>query len=500
MFHHRYLHFAQTAARVVAVIALLGAAGAPAQQTAQSQIQPPAPVLARNPVIWADVPDLAMIRVDDTYYMSSTTAHMNPGVPIMKSKDLVNWQLVGYAYDTLVDNEAARLENGKSAYSAGSWASSLRFHNGTYYLSTFSSTSGKTHVYRTKDIERGPWVASEFSPMLHDHSLFFDNDGRVYMVYGGGDIRIIELAADATVIKPGGLNQVIIPNASLVSGPNVGLRAEGSQMLRVGGKYYISNITWPRGGMRTQILHRADSISGPYEGRVVLQDAGVAQGSFIDTPRGDWYAYLFQDHGAVGRVPFMVPVKWENGWPVLGDNGKLPSALNIPAGKSGVMGGASGIVASDEFNRRPGQRALPLAWQWNHNPDNANWSLSQRRGFLRLTTSRVDADLAIARNTLTQRTFGPVCSGTVAIDVGRMKDGDFAGLSLLQKKYGFVGIKMVGKAKSLVMVRDETNVPVEMQSVPLNRERVFLKVECDFRNRTDKAYFSTAWMAKRGCL
>ncbi len=452
-------------------------------------MKPPAPGLARNPVMWADVPDLAMIRVGDTYYMSSTTAHMNPGVPIMKSKDLVNWQLVGYAYDILVDNEAARLENGKSAYSAGSWASSLRFHNGTYYLSTFSSTSGKTHIYRTKDIERGPWIASQFSPMLHDHSLFFEDDGRVFMVYGGGDIRIIELTFDLTGIKPGGLDQVIIPNASLVAGPNVGLNAEGSQMLKVNGKYYISNITWPRGGMRTQILHRADSLTGPYEGRVVLQDAGVAQGSFIDTPRGDWYAYLFQDHGAVGRVPFMVPVKWQDGWPVLGDGGKAPLSLNIPAGKNSFMGGAFGIVASDEFNRRRGERALPLAWQWNHNPDNTNWSLSQRPGFLRLTTGRLDADLAFARNTLTQRTFGPTCSGTVAIDVRRMKNGDFAGLSLLQKKYGLVGVKMEGQTKSLVMVSAEGDAPVEVQSVPLTRDKVFLKAECDFRDKTDKATF-----------
>jgi beta-xylosidase len=263
-------------------------------------------------------------------------------------------------------------------------------------------------------------------------------------------------------------------------------------MLKVNGKYYISNITWPPGKVRTQILHRADSITGPYEGRVVLQDQGVAQGSFIDTPNGDWYAYLFQDHGAVGRAPFIVPVKWQDGWPVLGDNGKVAMTLNIPAGKNRVMGGASGIVASDEFDRRPGQRALPLAWQWNHNPDDAHWSLSQRPGFLRLTTGRVDADLAVARNTLTQRTFGPVCSATVAIDVSRMKDGDFAGLSLLQKKYGFVGVKMEGQTKSLVMVSAESDAPVEVQSVPLTRNTVFLKAECDFRNRTDKVYFFTS--------
>ncbi len=128
---------------------------------------------AHNPVIYADVPDMAMIRVGDTYYMSSTTMHMSPGVPIMKSKDLVNWQLVSYCYDTLVSNDEMNLENGKSAYGRGSWASSIRYHNSTYYVTTFASTSGKTHIYATKNIEIGPWKAVSFRPSLHDHSLFF---------------------------------------------------------------------------------------------------------------------------------------------------------------------------------------------------------------------------------------------------------------------------------------------------------------------------------------
>ena len=166
---------------------------------------------ARNPIIWADVPDLAAIRVGDTYYMSSTTMHLSPGLPIMKSKDLVNWQMLNYAYNTLGDNEALTLQNGKSAYGAGSWASSLRYHNGTFYVTTFSSTTGKTHVYRTKEIEKGPWVENSFRPALHDHTLFFDDDGRVYMIYGGGNLRLVELTADVTGIKPGGVDQVIIP-------------------------------------------------------------------------------------------------------------------------------------------------------------------------------------------------------------------------------------------------------------------------------------------------
>ena len=120
--------------------------------------------LAHNPMIWADVPDMSMIRVGDTYYMSSTTMHMSPGVPIMKSKDLVNWDLVGYAYDRLVDNDAMDLDNGQNAYGKGSWASSLRFHNGVFYATTFSATTGRTHIYTTRDPARGPWKATSFAP------------------------------------------------------------------------------------------------------------------------------------------------------------------------------------------------------------------------------------------------------------------------------------------------------------------------------------------------
>src|SRR5687767_752337 len=120
-----------------------------------SLIMPSQAQTATNPIIFADVPDLSMIRVGDTYYMSSTTMHMSPGVPIMKSKDLVNWKLINYAYDTLTNNDEINLQNGKVTYGRGSWASCIRYHKGTYYVSTFSATSGKTHVYTTKNIEKG---------------------------------------------------------------------------------------------------------------------------------------------------------------------------------------------------------------------------------------------------------------------------------------------------------------------------------------------------------
>jgi beta-xylosidase len=440
---------------------------------------------AQNPIIFADVPDMAMIRVGDTYYMSSTTMHMSPGLPIMKSTDLVNWQLVSYAYDTLANVAELTLGQGKNAYGKGSWASSLRFHKGTYYATTFAQTTNRTYVYTTKDIEKGPWQVAAFQPSYHDHTLFFDDDGRVYLIYGSGQIRLIELKDDASGVKPGATEQIIIENASTPSGTSGGLPAEGSQLFKVNGTYYLFNITWPQGGMRTVVIHRANRITGPYEGRVALQDLGVAQGGLIDTPDGKWFAYLFRDFGAVGRIPYLVPVKWEAGWPVLGVDGKVPETLALPPGKGIVPG----IIASDEFTRSKGEAHLPLVWQWNHQPDNQHWSVTDRKGYLRLKTGRIDTSFVTARNTLTQRTMGPVCAGLTSLDVSGMKEGDFAGLGLLQKNYGLLGIKMEKGARTLVMVRGGTGQAEEIQRIPLRQKTVYLKAECDFTNRKDIATF-----------
>jgi beta-xylosidase len=446
---------------------------------------------AHNPLIWADVPDICVIRVGKTYYMSSTTMHMSPGLPIMKSEDLVNWRMASYAYETLADNEALRLENGQNAYGLGSWASSLRFHDGVFYASTFSANTGRTHIYTTRDPERGPWKATSFEPSLGDHSLFFDDDGRVYMVYGGGRIMLTELQPDLSGIKPGGVNQVIVENVNVFFGADQGgLKGEGSQLSKINGRYYLFNIASPGSHFaRTVIVHRADAINGPYEGRIALYDRGIAQGGLIDTPEGKWYAYLFKDNGAVGRIPYLVPVTWKDDWPVLGQDGKAPMTLDIPAGGQGVSG-VSGIVASDEFDRRPGDPDLPLVWQWNHNPQPRDWSLARRPGYLSFVTSRIVSTLPEATNTLTQRTFGPRSSATTRIDVSGMKDGDWAGIAAFQRRYGFVGVKMSGGARSLVTVSADSDHPEETASVPFSGKTVHLKVECEFEPEPEVARFS----------
>lgn len=441
-----------------------------------------------NPVIYADVPDISMVRVGDAYYMSSTTMHMAPGVPVMKSTDLTNWKLVSYCYDVLEPTDEMSLNHGKNAYGAGSWASCIRHHNGRFYVSTFSHTTGKTYIYSTTDIENGAWQKISFSPAYHDHTLFFDDDGHTYLIWGGGKLHIVELKEDLSGVKEG-TERVLIENANAPANQSIRLPAEGSQLFKKDGKYYLFNISWPNGGMRTVIVHRADRIDGPWEGKVVLQDQGVAQGGMVETPQGEWYAYLFQDRGSVGRIPYLVPMTWQDGWPVLGINGKVPETLDLPAGKGPIPG----IVASDEFKRKKKEKDLPLVWQWNHNPDNALWSVREREGYLRLKTGRIETDLLQARNTLTQRTFGPTCQGSTAIDVSGMKEGDHAGLMLLQRKYAWVGVVCDKNGKRIVMVNAQNDKPKVMESLPLAQETVYLKAVCDFRNLSDVAdfYYST---------
>ena len=189
---------------------------------------------------------------------------------------------------------------------------------------------------------------------------------------------------------------------------------------------------------------------------------------------------MFQDHGAVGRIPYLIPVAWKNKWPIFGDNGSAPDRLDIPVDNLCFK-----IVASDEF----GESELPLVWQWNHNPVDEYWSLTERPGYLRLINDRIDKSVVETRNTLTQRTFGPRSSGIIAVDTSNMKDGDVAGLAAFQKNYAYVGVKKTGNSKSIVMVNASSDSPVEVQNIPVDQDRVYFKIEFDFRFKKDEAYF-----------
>ena len=304
-----------------------------------------------------------------------------------------------------------------------------------------------------------------------------------------GDLQIREIEPDLSGFKEGSEQALFIDDVGEPAGAaDNGLRGEGTQIIKVNGTYYVVNIAWPSGGMRTVTVHRSKSLQGPWEGKVTLADEGVAQGCLVDTPDGKWYAMLFGDRGAVGRIPYLVPVTWEDGWPMMGVDGKVPVELDIPAGDQG-QSGVSGIVASDDFDREKGDPEWPLAWQFNHQPDD-NWSLTERPGYYRITTSRVDANVEQAKNTLTQRTFGPTSYATTTLDASGMNVGDHAGLVVLMADYGYIAVEKTDAGRDIVMVRAENRQPVEVARKPIDADVVHLKAECDFRDQTDKAMFS----------
>ena len=445
----------------------------------------------QNPMLWADVPDPDVIRVGDTYYLVSTTMHLMPGAPIMTSKDLKNWETVGYIFDRLTDSPKYDLLNG-TVYGRGQWATSLKYHNGKFYALLAPNergAMGDTYIFSAEKAE-GPWTIVSRMRHFHDCSLFFDDDGRVYVIYGTGEM--MELKPDLSDVIEGTHQQLFQREED-----EKGI-LEGSRMIKHNGKYYLLMIShvYAPGKHRREVCYRADNIHGPYEKQVILESefggfSYEAQGTIVDTPDGDWMGIIFQDRGGVGRVLTVMPCRWVNGWPMLGDeNGKVPETVRpLVNGQP-----ATAIVKSDDFS----SDKLGLHWQWNHNPIDEAWSLKERPGFLRLKTNRVVSNLYLAPNTLTQRMEGPTCSGTIAIDISKMKDGDCAGLAAFNSDTGALVIKKKGKNLVLEMVemsvtltdldKEVTNVEEKViESIPLNAQlstlnaQLFLRIDADFR-------------------
>jgi len=444
----------------------------------------------RNPIIWADAPDLSITRSGDDFYLISTTMHLMPGAPVMHSKDLVHWEMSSYVFNTLNDNSKYDLIDG-SVYGRGQWASSIRYHKGKYYV-LFSPNDEpfKSYFYVTDNPEKGNWKLITRTRHFHDASLLFDDDDRVYVFTSN---KVFELSPDfKTIIGNQDGTEVFQKDES-----ETGL-LEGNQIIKKDGKYYMMMISWPRGGKRRQEVYRADKVIGPYEKKVILEDnflgfSYAGQGALIDDKNGNWYSLIFQDRNGVGRVPILLPVKWENDWPILGDNGKVPLTGEIPLSPFKPK---NHLVESDEFS----DKKMKIQWQWNHNPVNSAWSLSDRKGFLRLKTNRVVDNLYLAPNTLTQRMEGPKSSGIVALDVKGMKDGDVAGFSAFNGDSGILSVIMEDGKKFIVFSTNEVSLDNKTKAVlnvkkedkkriPLNSDKVYFKIEADFNLGKDLANF-----------
>ncbi|MBE5779351.1 MAG: glycosyl hydrolase 43 family protein [Clostridiales bacterium] len=440
----------------------------------------------QNPVIYADYPDPDLIRVNDRYYMITTTMHMFPGGDLLTSRDLVHWELCCHVFTELEGTPAQHLNQGH-VYGKGMWAATLRYHRGVFHILFVANDTGKTYHY-TATVPEGPWEYHPVEGFYHDASLLFDDDGKVYLAYGNREIRIREMEPDLSRPKKGGLDRI-----ALVDEGNVMLGFEGCHFYKLHGKYYLFLIHWPKDGhaRRTEACYAAPSIDGVFEGGDILDDdmgffnQGVAQGGIVDTPDGKWYAMLFQDHGACGRMPVLVPMYWENDFPVFPSAPPLlegfPSASDDPL---------KPLVSSDALRGE----SLADWWQWNHLPDMSRVQCTPDG--LVLHTGLPALTLEDATNTLTQRTTGPKCSFQVNIDVSGLKRGQRSGLCALQGQYAACAIERDEEDGFSLVFEQRTAegfapdyTLTSSEAIPLPSPRVSLRAEFDFTDMKDQVCF-----------
>lgn len=429
----------------------------------------------KNPVLYADYCDPDIIRVSNDFYMVSSTFVDSPGINVLHSKDLVNWELVSHCA-TNVDGGNAFNMIGGTAYEAGYWAPSIRHRNGTFYVAVQPTFNNGRIYYATN--AAGPWNYHQLNQGIYDPGLFFDTDGTGYIIHGHGPQSIATLNSNYSAV-------VAQTNNVLNSG------GEGTHVIKRGSYYYSFNANpgvWP-----FQLrCSRATSIFGPWEtGQVVLTaTTGGHQGAIVDVDDSgtNWFGFVHQDSGSIGRMPRIGPVYWSNNWPVFGTPGapnQMAASYPKPILGQPIMQPAT----SDEFTNS----TLGLQWQWNHNPDNTRWSLTERPGYLRLRPT-LATNFWVARNTLTQKGQGPQSQGIVKFDLSNLQPGDVAGFGTLGKVNGHIGVTVDGggnKKLHMTMIKDKVGSYTGASGVPISGNTLYLRADLNFTNDLGVCSYST---------
>lgn len=494
---------------ILNVAALFGAALGPALNAA-----PAAPTTwtadngngtFTNPLFFDEFSDPDLIRVGDDFYLTGTTMHTMPGLPVLHSRDLVNWRLVSYASDRLDLGPEFRLEGGE-IYGRGFWAPTFRHHNGTFHI--FSNVNGRKTQHFSATNPAGPWTHRELGSSLHDLSLLFDDDGKVYVVWGYNGLQFAEMKDDLSDIKRETQRTLIAQGSGM---------GEGCHFYKIDGRYYIVSANYnPVGYM---VCARADRPEGPYEITTIsaeetfgiglgwrLRGSGRApgfelqpprpsamgatpmhQGGIVQTPAGEWWGFSMMDHNSIGRLTCLSPVTWKDGWPFFGLSGNLlrtPRTWLKP--KTATPSERSAPYQRDDDFAGP---KLNPVWQWNHAPDDTKWSLAARTGFLRLQTQPAQ-DFWTAKNTLTQRAVGPESIPTAELDVSGLQSGDVAGLALLNHPYAWIGVTRTATGATIRQF-DQLSGESAATELPAGATRVWLRAACDFIKEEATFSYST---------
>ena len=379
-----------------------------------------------NPVLNADFSDPDVIRVGNRFYMVASDFHFL-GMQVLESDDMVNWHYVSQVYSRFD-------EPGWDAnrhYAGGSWAPALRHHDGLFYV--FFCTPDEGLFMATAQDAHGPWSPLHLVKRVkkwEDPCPFWDDDGQAYLgrsQHGAGPIIVHKMSADG--------RQLLDDGVTVYTGPV----AEGTKFMKRNGYYYL---IIPEGGVGQgwQTVLRSRHIYGPYEKRVVLEQGstsvnGPHQGALVDTPDGQWWFFHFQETPVLGRVVHLQPARWQDGWPLMGvdiDGNGIGEPVPVwQKPRLSATAQPQGLPTDDDFSG-----SLGLQWQWNHNPDDAHWSLAERRGWLTLHALPADS-LKQCRNMLTQKVVGYESESTTLLTA---KGDCFAGLSCTGRQFRAVGI------------------------------------------------------------
>ena len=417
----------------------------------------------RNPVLFADYSDPDAIRVGDDYYLVSSSFLATPGLPILHSKDLVNWSLASHALNVQVpEGHFAAPRHGE-----GVWAPAIRFHAGRFWIAYPDPDFG---IYLTTATDpAGTWTRPILimpGKGLIDPCPFWDDDGQLYLIHAWARSRagvsniltLNRLKADGTRALDAG--EIIIDGNKIPGWTTL----EGPKLYKRNGYYYVFA---PAGGIGGgyQAVFRSKSLHGPYEHRIVLDQGrtqvnGPHQGAWVDTRTGeDWFLH-FQDRGAYGRVVHLEPMAWHDDWPVIGADpggtGRGEPVLVHAKPNVGRTWPVAVPLTSDEFDGR----ALGLQWQWNANP-RAGWaSLKQRRGFLRLACvpaprTRINGAPALntlydTPNLLLQKFPAPAFTVTTSLKFTPVAEGERAGLVVFGFDYAWIGLRRTATGLRLV--------------------------------------------------
>jgi beta-xylosidase len=461
--------------------------------TMQAQVEKPLPSNPSdagthfiNPIVRADYPDPDVIRVGTTYYMVSTTMYNFPGATILKSQDLVNWEYCAQPLKELLDNDKYNLRNGENAYAKGMWASSMKYHNGKFYL-LINGNDNRAWLLSAANPE-GEWDVKRLSRNYYDPGMLFDGD-KVYIACGYCNISMCELDADFNFLRE---KEIIVRERS-------GL--EGCHVYKIGDYYYIYATYggFPSG----QAAFRSKDIFGPYEEKMLVEKQydgkinTIHQGALFDDVEGKWWTVMQEDLGALGRFPNLLPVAWEDGWPIVAGGVRPPVSFvdKMPRPASADKSIKS-LPTSDTF----GEKSLGMQWQWNHNPVATAWSLTERPDWLRLKTVGITQELHQAPGMLTQRIFADrdkASTGTIRLDVRKLKEGDRAGICIFQDPYAMICVERTRKGYQLLWQQEKVRnagrnfTPTEkVQTIKPKKGIIYLRAAIKYGENKAHFYYS----------